>query len=734
MSVPQIDMNRLAVYDLETIRNIFTATFYSLVTKKIRTFVLFDDFSVLIEFYNFLLVLRSKNYSLIGFNNINFDAQILEYIITNYDLWVQDNLSIQQIVENIYNFSQKIIFMPEEERWQKLIPEFKMNIPQIDIFKQKHYDGKAKQGTSLKFLEFSIRFENVQEMPISHDTFVTKDQIQEILDYNINDVKATATFFELIKFETELRIKLSEKYNINLINASEPRIAKSIFAKFLCDEMEVTPKQLREMKTFRQQIDLEEIIFSYIKFQTNELNNVLHLFKNAIIFPNGGSNGKDSDYYIFKDSSLRLQKNKKKGKLQDLSKFEHFFEFANIPTDLGLGGIHACCESGIYEAKGLGKIIDLKIAENLEDNNEIEKTKEDWIIYDIDVTSFYPNLAIKNNVKPEHLGESFSKIYEQIFIERSKISKTDPINYVYKIILNSTYGLSKEINSYLYDPKFTYSITINGQLSILMLVEMLWLTIPGIKIYQENTDGVTIGFNPKYLKQINNICQNWCETTKLQLEYAYYKKMIIVDVNNYIAVYTSKKCKQCSKEQNKEILYNGSLDICPIHNTPLNLKVKKKGLFETELDYHKNASMLIVPKALEAFYVNDVDYKKFIIEHNDFYDFLIAVKKKRDFELNLKRIENCENGWDFTYESQQKVTRFFASTKGGRLVKQYKDGKLKGRTTIVLKDSLVTIANKLDSEKIQDHMKNINYKFYIKETEKIIDQINPPSKNQMTLF
>ena len=61
-------------------------------------------------------------------------------------------------------------------------------------------------------------------------------------------------------------------------------------------------------------------------------------------------------------------------------------------------------------------------------------------------------------------------------------------------------------------------------------------------------------------------------TTKLVLEYAKYKKMVIIDVNNYIGVYT-----------------NG--------------KVKKKGIFETTIDYHKNPSYLIIPKALEAYFV-----------------------------------------------------------------------------------------------------------------------------------
>ena len=64
-------------------------------------------------------------------------------------------------------------------------------------------------------------------------------------------------------------------------------------------------------------------------------------------------------------------------------------------------------------------------------------------------------------------------MYEGIFEDRKKIPKSDPKNYVFKIILNSTYGLTGDENSFLYDPKMTMDITINGQLSLSMLYEML---------------------------------------------------------------------------------------------------------------------------------------------------------------------------------------------------------------------------------------------------------------------
>jgi len=235
------------------------------------------------------------------------------------------------------------------------------------------------------------------------------------------------------------------------------------------------------------------------------------------------------------------------------------------------------------------------------------------------------------------------------------------------------------------------SITINGQLSILMLVEMLTLAIPEIKIYQENTDGVTIGYTPDKKQVVHDICREWERITKLELENNFYKQMIIVDVNNYVAVDTKGK-------------------------------IKRKGLFEYQLDYHKNHSFLIIPKALEAYFVNEIDYKQFIKSHTIFSDFFGAVKGKNDFEINLYSIENRE----FIKQKQQKVCRYYISNKGGKLIKDYYDG----RQVSVEASSVCNTINDIKGVESFD----INYNYYIQATRKIINLIEKPKVIQTSLI
>lgn len=457
-------------WDIETLFNLSTWCFKDLDTGVKKEFVLYDDIKQFKELVIFLQRLKKHNYWLVGFNSINFDAQILEHI-----LYLKSD-DIKDVINEIYNKAQYIVSLRDEDRFNRLIPEWKLTHNHIDLFKQKHYDGAAKRGTSLKWIQFSTCYENIEEMPISHTSVIKPEEIPLVLSYNWNDVDSTENFFKLIKYETELRQHLSEKYNLSLINASEPRIAKEIFAKFLSDDMGIDKRHLKTLKTYRDKVYINDIIFPYVNFKSKQLQTVLEIVKKWVVDPN------------------------KKQKIK------HQFVYNDADIDIGLGGIHGCLNSGVYKAT---------------DNN---------CIRDIDVVSFYPNLAIKNGLRPQHLGESFNKIYNDIFTQRISIPKTDPINYVFKIILNSSYGLSKEVNSYLYDPLFTFSITINGQLLILMLAEELFLNVPNVVFYQLNTDGITIGYDNKYKDVVDKCLNNFKKLTSLDLEDVYYSSMIIRDV------------------------------------------------------------------------------------------------------------------------------------------------------------------------------------------------------------
>jgi len=103
----------------------------------------------------------------------------------------------------------------------------------------------------------------------------------------------------------------------------------------------------------------------------------------------------------------------------------------------------------------------------------------------------YPNIAISNNVFPQHLSVKFCSIYKDVYEQRKSFDKKSAENAMLKLALNGVYGDSNNQYSPFYDSAYTMKITINGQLSLCLLAERL-LEIEDLKIVRVNTDGITV--------------------------------------------------------------------------------------------------------------------------------------------------------------------------------------------------------------------------------------------------
>ena len=545
------------VMDYETLKNCFVGVFKHYKKNTYKTFIIYKLKNDLKELINFLKENIKNNEYHISFNGIGFDSQVTHNILKHYKEW--KDMEPDKIAEKIYGYAQEAIKRSNNQEFQEF-PEWQMKIKQIDVYKINHWDNMAKRS-SLKWIEYTMDWDNILDMPIDHKSDInTQEELDTIVQYCINDVDATHEIYNRSKSLISLRLNLSKQYNINLINASEPRISKELFSYYLSNDLGIPKHELKAMRTFRKNIKLEKIILPYINFKTPEFKMLLNKFKTVELNPN---NIKGS--------------------------FKYSIKYKNVKTDFGLGGVHGCTKAGIYQAN------------------------DDKIIMSSDVTSFYPNLAIKNGWSPAHLpSKQFCKLYEWFFTERSKIPKSDPMNYVYKIILNSTYGLSNDKNSFLYDPEFTMRITINGQLTLMMLYEMIMEAIPDAIPLLQNTDGIETIIPKKDKDKYMEICKQWEEITNFNLEHDEYKKIILADVNNYIAI-------------NKDD------------------KAKCKGRFEFEnLALHKNKSKLVIPKAIYEYFVNDILPEDYLKINKNILDYSIGSKTNGGWQVTSNGIINGE--------------------------------------------------------------------------------------------
>jgi hypothetical protein len=338
----------------------------------------------------------------------------------------------------------------------------------------------------------------------------------------------------------------------------------------------------------------------------------------------------------------------------------------------GLGGIHASIESALVQSNS------------------------DSVIIDSDIVSFYPFLSIVYKFKPEHFSEEFNNAYLDLFNERKKYPKKTHFgeNYAIKIALNSVYGKSNDEYSALYDKLMTYQITINGQLFICNFINTVLLNIKSAYVIQANTDGVTFYIERKDHNKYLEICKKFEKFSNLQLEHQLYTKMWIRDVNNYLAEYE----------------YDGKLEY------------KNKGDFEIDKAYHKDQSMKIVTKAAVDYLTKNIPIKTTILNHNNIYDFFISQKVGKQFKVEYHYVENGK----FIKLPMQRLNRFYVSKSGGGLVKVKDDGSIHR----LVAGNSITIMNNV---KLLFNMSNynINYNFYIKESEKLVNSI---INNQLKLI
>lgn len=638
-------MKKHFVYDLETLSNCFIACFSHYKEDRELTFVIHQSRNDYADLLNFLFDVKKEKGYFVSFNGLGFDSQILEFLMRNQRTLIDmDGSGLAQL---IYAKSQEVIHKSNTKQFQEWAP-WQLSIKNVDIFSLNNYQNPAKMS-SLKWIQCGMDWHNVLDMPIHHTAEITEQDIPMVIEYCLNDVRSTKKLMQLNKEQINLRGALTVEYDLDLYSASEPRISKELFAHFLTEKMGIDKKELKKLGTHRTSIKVSDILLPYIKFNKQEFNMVLNNFRTLVIDPQ-----------------------KIKGA------FKYSVAYKGIKIDLGVGGIHGFGKEGVYEAK------------------------EGRCIMTLDVQSYYPNIVIRNGLSPAHLPkQDFCEVYEWMFQERLKYPKKHPKNYVLKIALNSVFGLSMEPNSFIYDPQMGTQITINGQLMLCMLLEMLCERIPDSEPVMMNTDGFEIIIPEQYKPLYHEICKEWEKLTQLVLEHDEYSKLFAFDCNNYIAQYT-----------------NG--------------KTKTKGRFEFEphdkydvTALHKNKSHLIVPKAIFHHLIHGTDPIDYLRNHRNIFDYCGFVRAKGAWKLQ----EYITGAEGIKTNELQKTLRYFISKSGHKITKVNKDD---GREIqIEAGKPLCTVFNKYEEKRWEDY--DIDDSYYLKQIHKELETLTP-TKQQLELF
>ena len=420
-------MKRLT-FDLEVFPQFFSAVFFDVDEETYTTFYVLgvDEYD---EVYNNMVNFIKGN-MIIGYNNKSYDDLILNSILKNEKIDVKEiyKLSVRIISRQSNN---KPLWKDEYLKW--LMRQYNKMYTSIDLMKILAFD---KLYIGLKQCSVNLRHDKVQDLPKPFNEPVESHEVSKILEYNKNDVVITTKLFLKLTADIALRADIKKDYNVDVSSGSKTYIAKAILNHYYAEYTGLNYSDFRYNKTTRDILRFRECISSGIKFTTAPYNKMLSDLNKIEVFETKGALD-----YTFRTESKGFQ--------------------------FGMGGLHSIDSPAIYE--------------------ETDK----YYVIDADVASFYPRLMINEKIKPDHLTDSFIDILSDLTDRRLEAKAKGDFKTAdaLKISINSMFGLLNFNNYWLYDPKAAVSVTINGQLYLLMLIEAL--TSNGFEVISANTDGVT---------------------------------------------------------------------------------------------------------------------------------------------------------------------------------------------------------------------------------------------------
>lgn len=470
------------VFDIEVLKNVFTCTCKNTETKQITVFEISPrrvDIQGLVTFFY-------EDYYFVGYNNIHYDNPILNYIIMLYREHYFDRYSTRELTESMFRMSQLVIDKNSDfDLWKEY--KYARNFLSIDLLTMLY--SKALR-VSLKEMQVTMQYKNVEEFVVDWHQDLPEKDIDRLISYNINDVESTEELLYRCKDLLELRIETEKDFGLPCLSLDRVNLGDRLLQLKVMEKTGLNKKQLENMKSPANYVDLEKVIFPWIKFESPILQKKLTDMKNQHNVSPG-----------------------RKG-------YINTFIFGEMKVTIGVGGIHG-------------------------DNGTcIIKPNEDELLLDSDVNSLYPSLMRMYHLYPPKLKNVLGQIFPQIIDDRLEFKRTGQKNKneTYKYMLNGVSGKMQDETSWLFSPFTVMQVRINGQLLLLMLAERLLKL--GCKLYQINTDGILYKLKKSKYEELQQVLKEWEKLTMLTLETEEFTQFYQLAINDYFGVEPNNKIKK----------------------------------------------------------------------------------------------------------------------------------------------------------------------------------------------
>lgn len=539
-----------ATFDVECLMNYFLVTvMHYPSTKVIAEFEMYNNSKLDVDGLTSVF----NNHTMYSFNGNRYDMLIISAALAG-----ANNIELKSVSDDVIG--------------NRLMPwafERKYNCKIIDC---DHVDliEVAFGSASLKVYGGRLQSKRLMEMPLHHNSYMLPHDTRTMRTYCVNDNLVTCDLLKDCELALELRERLSADYGLDLMSKSDAQIGEAIFKKSTFD---LSGKTIKKPDSARLPREYRYDKPDFVEFKFTKCQKLLELCMvtrfvlskdKKLVNPEefkGFSLRWCHDYDLDARLVARLEEIKSKRKKVYLDERRELTAKmqANIIKEytFGIGGLHSIDDRGYHEAV------------------------DDSEIFEIDVSSYYPNIIMNANYYVPSMGlEIFQKIYRglidikndstarvnELKSERERVSKlqnsdvnssllnsinseidqlTATIKGV-KIVINGVYGKFGSPYSPMFAPGLLLGTTLTGQLCLLMLLEQFHHH--GIEVLSANTDGINVHTKNKDEKRlVDSIVKDWMDKTGFVMDYNYYKNISYRDVNNYFYTKESSdgslKCK-----------------------------------------------------------------------------------------------------------------------------------------------------------------------------------------------
>lgn len=357
---------------------------------------------------------------------------------------------------------------------------------ELSTFNHIDYIEVCPLKSSLKGYGARLHAKHLTENPITIGVPITPEQVPMMRDYCFNDNRLTALIASNLKEEMKLRYDMSERYGVDLRSKSDAQIAEAVITHELKKVLGYVPKRPGFVAGTVYKYEPP----AYVSLFTNpELIKAAHLLCRA-------------DYRL-----------NEKGVIETPPEVEAFKPTVGRTTyTIGIGGLHS------------------------NESKQGFSAENGYVIKDRDVESFYPRIILNRQLYPKHLGSAFLTIYNTIVQDRldAKKAKNKVIANSLKIVINGSFGKYGSKYSLLFSPDLLITVTVTGQLSLLLLIDILERN--GITVISANTDGVVSYYHESKEADFQRVIKEWEAATNFKTEETEYLALYSLSVNDYIAV------------------------------------------------------------------------------------------------------------------------------------------------------------------------------------------------------